>query len=108
MSIFDSNGNMKPNASLVFGIFGGFVMLSGFYFSLNFYLIVVLYVVGVVMLLFALIATKSSALDLRAFTNDPHGWRKAKATYKKESMDEVEQQNDRNEIPDVTLEKGKN
>ena len=69
-------------------------MLSGFYFSLNFYLIIVLYVVGVVMLLFSLIATKSSALDLRAFTNDPHGWRKAKATYKEREMEELEKKSD--------------
>ena len=31
---------------------------------------------------FSAYATKSATLDLRAFTNDPLGWRKAKESYK--------------------------
>jgi hypothetical protein len=77
-ALVDENGNINPNFSLIIGLIGAGLIFSAFYFEMNFYLSVVVMIVGFLLVGFSGLATQSSTLDLRAFTKDPLGWRKAK------------------------------
>lgn len=68
-------GNIVAQASAWSAI--AIVILSGFN---NVFGWIVLVASGMVILIFG-IAAKAESLGLKPFTNDPLGWRKAKATY---------------------------
>jgi hypothetical protein len=84
MKLLDKNGNMKPFISLLIGLLGGLLVLIPLYCEWHAFIVLPCFVLGMVLMGFSAYATQSATLDLRAFTNDPLGWRKAKASYKKE------------------------
>jgi hypothetical protein len=87
MKIINETGNLNSWFSLLIGLIGCVLMFGSLYFwkQLNYYIVIFGLILSMVLGGFASIALKSSTLDLRAFTADPIGWRKAKASYKKEA-----------------------
>jgi hypothetical protein len=81
MRLINSKGNLNPQVAIIIGLLGGAVAVLPLYFELDPYLVVGGYFIGMILMGFSSIALKSSTLDLRAFTNDPLGWRAAKASY---------------------------
>ena len=82
MKPFDSNGNMKSSVTLLIGLSGAMLVFAPLYYLWHTYVVIPCFVLGMVLMGFSAYATKSATLDLRAFTNDPLGWRKAKESYK--------------------------
>lgn len=76
-----NNGNMKFVASLAIGAVGVAFVALPMFFEWHPYIVVGGYIVGLTLCGFAALAAKSTTLDLRAFTSDPLGWRKAKSSY---------------------------
>lgn len=76
-----SNGNMKFLVSLAIGAVGAACVVLLIFFEWPPYLVVGGYIIGLTLCGFAALAAKSTTLDLRAFTDDPLGWRKAKSSY---------------------------
>jgi hypothetical protein len=87
MKIVNNKGNLNSWFSLFIGLVGCALMFGSLFYwmHLNFYIVILGLFVGMVLCGFSAYAIQSATLDLRAFTNDPLGWRKAKSTYKKEA-----------------------
>jgi len=79
--MIDKKGNINPNVSLLIGLIGVGLVIAAFYFEINLYLSLLIIAIGLVLVAFSGGSTQSATLDLRAFTNDPLGWRKAKKSY---------------------------
>lgn len=82
MRLLDKNGNMKSSVTFLIGLVGGLLVLVPLYYSWHALIVIPCFVLGMVLMGFSAYATQSATLDLRAFTNDPLGWRKAKQSYK--------------------------
>lgn len=80
--IFEKNGNINPNFSFLIGLVGVGLIFFSFYFDIDFYLSLLIISIGFLLLAFSGYSTQSATLDLRTFTSDPLGWRKAKQSYK--------------------------
>lgn len=83
--LIDKKGNIRSAASLLIGVVGAVLVFGPLYFKLHPWIVVFGLVLGMVLMGFSAYATKSATLDLRAFTNDPIGWRKAKKSYEQDS-----------------------
>ena len=81
MKLFDKNGNMKSRVTLLIGLVGAILVMVPLYWAWHALIVIPCFVLGMVLLGFSAYATQSATLDLRAFTNDPLGWRKAKKSY---------------------------
>ena len=81
MKLLDKSGNMKSRVTFLIGLVGGVLVLVPLYYSWHALIVIPCFVLGMVLMGFSAYATQSATLDLRAFTNDPLGWRKAKNTY---------------------------
>ena len=93
-SIRDDNGNFSELFSWGTGILS-FLFFGGlFYFDLNKISAYIFLFFGTIFGGISAYSAQSALLDLRAATNDPHGWRKAKATYKEREMDELDKKSD--------------
>lgn len=94
MKLLDQSGNMKSSVALLIGLFGGLLVLLPMYFSWHAFIVIPSFVLGMVFMGFSAYATQSATLDLRAFTNDPLGWRKAKKTYQAKDTPSSEKNQD--------------
>ena len=81
MVLFDEKRNIRPVVSIVAGGAGAALGLLPLYFELHQFLVVGGLLIGVSLVAGASLALRSATLDLRAFTNDPLGWRNAKKSY---------------------------
>ncbi|WP_029463519.1 hypothetical protein [Serpentinimonas barnesii] len=94
MKLLDQRGNMKARVALLIGLLGGLLVLLPLYFSWHAFIVIPSFVLGMIFMGFSAYATQSATLDLRAFTNDPLGWRKAKGSYKPTDAPDGEQKQD--------------
>jgi hypothetical protein len=95
MKLVDERGNLRFSISLVIGVLGCMMVVAPLYFEFKPLIVIGGFLVGMLLMGFSSIALRSATLDLRAFTNDPIGWRKAKETYKTGgSSDEVTKKKD--------------
>ncbi len=78
MKIYDKKGNIKTWASDLIALIGVGLVLSILWFKPTPILSIIGFCLGLFLVGFAGLALKSKTLDLRAFTNDPLGWRKIK------------------------------
>ena len=81
MKWLDDKGNMKSSVTLLLGLVGALLVIVPLYWEWHALIVVACFVLGMVLMGFSAYATQSATLDLRAFTNDPLGWRKAKKSY---------------------------
>ncbi len=84
MKFTDSKGNLRSIVALLVGLSGAVLVILPLYMQWHPYVVIPAMAVGISLMVFSSYANQSATLDLRAFTNDPLGWRKAKASYKKE------------------------
>jgi uncharacterized membrane protein YiaA len=95
MKMFDKNGNMKSSVTLLIGLVGAILVMVPLYWAWHALIVIPSFVLGMVLMGFSAYATQSATLDLRAFTNDPLGWRKAKKSYEtKEDSDDAPKKGD--------------
>lgn len=78
MKLVDQKNNIKPLVSFVIGLLGAAIAFFPLYFAWHYYVVVICFVVGTLLMGFAGLAIQSATLDLRAFTKDPLGWRAIK------------------------------
>jgi hypothetical protein len=96
MKLLDEKGNMKSSVTLLIGLVGALLVVVPLYWAWHALIVIACFVLGMVLMGFSAYATQSATLDLRAFTNDPLGWRKAKKSYEtKEDSDEAPKKGDR-------------
>jgi hypothetical protein len=88
MKWLDHNGNMKSSVTFLIGLIGAVLVIAPLYFAWHALIVIPCFTLGMVLVGFSAYATQSATLDLRAFTNDPLGWRKAKQSYKEEAAPE--------------------
>lgn len=81
MKLLDAKGNLKGWVATSIGILGAAFFLLPLYMEWHPYVVISGLLIGMILMGFSAYANHSAVLDLRAFTNDPLGWRKAKATY---------------------------
>jgi len=86
-SLRDKNGNLKSLTSLSIGLAGVVLAFGPLYFEPHPWIVVFGVFVGMTLMGFAAFSSKSATLDLRAFTHDPLGWRKAKKSYESPKSD---------------------
>ncbi len=95
MKLVDKNGNMKSSVTLLIGLVGVILVIVPLYWAWHALIVIPCFVLGMVLMGFSAYATQSATLDLRAFTNDPLGWRKAKKSYEsKEDFDAAPKKGD--------------
>jgi hypothetical protein len=82
MKLLDQNGNLRGWVGVAIGALGAIVLAAPLYFELHIYFVLAGFVAGSLLMGISGLAGRSAVLDLRAFTNDPLGWRKAKESYK--------------------------
>jgi hypothetical protein len=84
MKLLDQNGNLRGWVGVAIGALGAIVLIAPLYWELHFYFVIAGFVIGSLLMGISGLAGRSAVLDLRAFTNDPLGWRKAKESYQDE------------------------
>ncbi len=93
--LVSENGNINPNFSLLVGLLGVGLIFLVFYINMNLYLSIFIIIIGLLLIAFSGYSTQSATLDLRTFTKDPLGWRKAKQSYKEDkATDEKDRKSD--------------
>jgi hypothetical protein len=88
MKLLDKNGNMTSSVALLVGVVGALLVIVPLYWGWDALIVISCFVLGMVLMGFSAYATQSATLDLRAFTSDPLGWRKAKQSYKEDAAPE--------------------
>lgn len=96
MKLLHKNGNLKSSVTFFIGLVGFLMVIVPLYFLWHAFVVIPCFVLGMVLMGFSSYATQSATLDLRAFTNDPLGWRKAKKSYQPDAIaDEEKNTNDK-------------
>lgn len=94
MAPIDKNGNIKGWVADLLAIFGAILVFAPLLLQWSAMWVILSMVVGLCIVGFASIAIRSKTLDIRAFTTDPLGWRKAKKTYQAKDTPSAEKSPD--------------
>jgi len=81
MKCINEKGNANRNCALLVGIFGFLCVFTPLYFELSYWIVIGGWTLGMLLMGVSGLVTQSATLDLRAFSRDPFGWRKAKQSY---------------------------